>query len=223
MRSSVVALLPVKDFGLAKSRLAPHLGPVERSTIARCMVQDVLSVLTCVPGLVTVMVTADAGARKIAAQFKIRTVPDRGSGQSAVIKCATRDLADHGASGSLVIPGDVPALTVEEVEMVLAAGRGRGSVLVPSRSGRGTNAVLRRPPDLFDLQFGDDSFRPHLAKARESGAAWNVLDLSGLGLDIDEVEDLSELLKRPGQTRTHAFLVRSRVAKRLKVRVHERV
>lgn len=221
MRSAVVALVPVKALDKAKSRLGTHLSSVERSALARHMIYDVLSVLSAVPRLVTMVVTSDAVAKQIAAQFDLTTITDQGSDESVVVEHATRHLVAQRAAGSLVIPGDVPLLTAEEVEQVLADGMGNRCVLVPSRSGRGTNAVLRMPPDLIDLKFGNDSFIPHLEKARRAQVHWKVLRLSGLGLDIDELDDLYELLRRPAATHTHAFLADSGIADRLSV--HEPV
>ena len=80
MRSAVVALVPVKALDKAKSRLGTHLSPVERSALARHMIHDVLSVLSAVPRLVTMVVTSDAVAKQIAAQFDLATITDQGSG-----------------------------------------------------------------------------------------------------------------------------------------------
>ena len=90
-----------------------------------------------------------------------------------------------------------------------------GCVLVPSASGRGSNGVLRRPPELIPLRFGNDSFVPHLAAARATGKAVQVLKLPGIGLDIDEPADLADLMAAGGHTRAQQLLRKWRIDERL--------
>ncbi len=78
----------------------------------------------------------------------------------------------------------------------------RGTVLVPARDKRGTNAILRRPAALFPLRFGNDSFLPHLAAAIATDTSCVVLSLSGFALDIDTPEDLEQLARAPGEKRS---------------------
>ena len=216
MNEQVTALLPVKQMDQAKSRLALNLSPEQRRELVRCMVQDVLATLIKVTNMTTIVLTSDEWARTLALEFGVDTIDDRGSGETAVIEGATEYLVEQGAAASLVIPGDVPLITIEEIDRILAARVKRGSVLIPSRSGRGTNAVLRAPADLFDLQFGDDSFPVHLRRARETGSPCEVLELEGIGLDVDRVDDLCELMDRQGHCRSQAFLESSGIADRLR-------
>jgi 2-phospho-L-lactate guanylyltransferase len=74
-------------------------------------------------------------------------------------------------------------------------------VLVPAADGRGTNAAFRRPPNLFPLRFGNDSFKPHLAAAQATGQSCIVLNLPGIAVDVDNPEELQELTVLPGNTR----------------------
>ena len=83
-----------------------------------------------------------------------------------------------------------------------------GVVFVPSRSGRGTNAALLAPPDAIPLTFGEPSFENHLNTARAAGLTPRVLELPGIGLDVDAPDDLPELLRLGPATRS-ARLLRS--------------
>ncbi|GIT26818.1 MAG: hypothetical protein CM1200mP41_28620 [Gammaproteobacteria bacterium] len=58
----------------------------------------------------------------------------------------------------LIKPDDINAF-------ILAQATGQPSPGSFSRSS-GSNPVLCTPPDLLPLQFGDDSFKPHLAASR---------------------------------------------------------
>ena len=80
---------------------------------------------------------------------------------------------------------------------------------------RGSNCIAVTPPGLIPFSFGNDSFRPHLAAARARGVEPRILDLPGIGLDIDTPDDLRQLIARGGGTRTHAYLASSGIAARL--------
>jgi 2-phospho-L-lactate guanylyltransferase len=107
---------------------------------------------------------------------------------------------------TLVIPGDIPLIQASEIETILEVAPEEGSVLVPAADGRGTNAALRRPAGLFPLRFGNDSFKPHLAAARESGKPVVVLSLPGIALDVDSPADLRRLVELPGETRSQRMV-----------------
>jgi 2-phospho-L-lactate guanylyltransferase len=95
-------------------------------------------------------------------------------------------------------------------------GEERGMTIVPSRDGKGSNALACTPPDLIPFRFGDESFEPHCALARANGVEPRIMRLPGLGLDIDTAEDLAELLARGPEGATETFLGDSGIAERLK-------
>jgi 2-phospho-L-lactate guanylyltransferase len=108
-------------------------------------------------------------------------------------------------------------VTPDELHTLLSPSprlRGEGSAaephvtLVPSRDGDGTNAILVSPPDAFAPRFGPGSFARHLAQAAASGIACRTLEVSGIGLDIDEPRDLHDLMQRTRGNPRYAFLAR---------------
>src|SRR5262249_7158952 len=106
----------------------------------------------------------------------------------------------RGVENTLVIPADIPLVQAWELAKILDAAPVEGSVLVPAGDGRGTNAVLRRPADLFPLRFGNDSFKPHLAAAQATGKPCVVLSSPGIAVDVDNPSDLRQLVELPGET-----------------------
>jgi 2-phospho-L-lactate guanylyltransferase len=112
---------------------------------------------------------------------------------------ATRLSEARGIDSTLVIPADVPLIEPEEVRAICEMAPVAGSVLVPSRDRRGTNAALRRPSSLFPLRFGNDSFMPHLAAAIAAARPCVVLSLPGIALDVDTPDDLRELAQAAGE------------------------
>src|SRR5262249_55441619 len=127
---------------------------------------------------------------------------EENAGETEAITVATERATASGAEFTLVIPGDAPLVTAEEVSEILRSAPHQGTVLAPAADGEGTNAILRRPGDLFPLRFGNHSFAPHRRAAEATGRPVVVLRLTGVALDVDKPEDLQELARRPGETRT---------------------
>ena len=87
-----------------------------------------------------------------------RTAPGPGGG------CRRRAIA------VLVLPIDIPQINLGLLGLVaaLAADEGPLVAIVPDRHGRGTNALLLKPPDVIDL-LGGDSRDAHVGAARPPG------------------------------------------------------
>jgi 2-phospho-L-lactate guanylyltransferase len=114
---------------------------------------------------------------------------------------ATRVCVERGEESTLVIPADIPLIEGWELDEIYKHAPAEGSLLVPAGDGRGTNAALRRPANLFPLRFGNDSFKPHHAAAQATGKPCVVLKLPGIAVDVDNPPDLRQLLSLPGETR----------------------
>jgi 2-phospho-L-lactate guanylyltransferase len=189
----------------------------QRTLLARAMVKDVCHALSEVPSHPAVaLVTSDEYAIRLARQCGFETIrDDENLGESEAITMATLQAEKRGAEFSLVIPGDIPLVTADEISAVLAAAPPEGTVLVPAADGRGTNAILRRPCALIPCRFGNDSFLPHHAAARATQKKLVVLDdLPGIALDVDRPEDLAELVEGKPRTRTQRLLLEWQVVKR---------
>jgi 2-phospho-L-lactate guanylyltransferase len=207
-RTTIGAVVPAKDFLTAKQRLDMTLSPTARRRLAEAMFRDVLRALTLASGLdLIAVVTKDEQAIVIATEmnaFVIRESENRG--ETEAVALATDALINRGVQTMLVVPGDIPLITKEDVETVIQAGRSADVVLVPAHDERGTNGVLLTPPHILPLRFGNDSFRPHLESAQARGLRTTVLHLPNIGLDIDTPADLAALRGWPARTRTHAVL-----------------
>jgi len=202
-------LVPVKLLTDAKQRLSDILSPEERLALARAMCEDVLRTLANWKKRPPVaVVTGDSFARDLAARFNFDTITDDNSGETSAIAMATSACKERGAQNTLVVPADIPLIESAELQKILDSAPPAGAVLVPDAAGRGTNAALRSPGDLFPLRFGNDSFLPHLAAAKATGLPCVVLRLPGIARDVDRPEDLHELAAASGERRSQK-LVRS--------------
>ena len=65
--------------------------------------------------------------------------------------------------------------------------------------------MLLSPPLVMPLRFGDDSFLPHLATARGLGIEPTIVKLPGIGLDIDQPEDVAAFMRAEPRMATRAL------------------
>jgi 2-phospho-L-lactate/phosphoenolpyruvate guanylyltransferase len=214
-------LVPVKGFETAKQRLASVLSAGERSALARAMLEDVLrSLAKCGDRVPVTLISGDREAQRIANGFGFGIIEDPdAAGETQAVAAAIRACEERSISSVLVLPGDIPLVEGHEIHAVLDAlpnpAGAPGAVLVPAHDGRGTNAALLRPPGLFELRFGNDSFEPHLRAARETSQDCRVLRLPGIGLDVDNPADLRQLLQAETRTASQRLLRSWNVLERL--------
>ncbi|MBZ9810981.1 MULTISPECIES: 2-phospho-L-lactate guanylyltransferase [unclassified Mesorhizobium] len=209
--SGAWALVPVKPFGLAKSRLGALLSAAERNVLAQAMLKDVMEALWQAHGLNGVLVvTSDPEAQSIARSFGAKVLNDPlDTGTNTAVELGLRYLAKAGASRALVVPGDIPFIVADEIEAALFAMDWNPVVLAPARRDGGTNLLGLRGPDVITPAFGPDSFARHLAAAKLLGLEPAILQLSGASNDIDVPGDLmtGKLAGGPAR-RTRALLAR---------------
>ncbi len=190
-----LAILPMKTFSEAKTRLRLELNAQDRRALVEAMFADVLVALRRVPALERIIVvSADHGAQRIAAGYGATVVEDDERGHNAAAMHGIRGALEAGADRALLVPGDCPTLAPKDLDVLLAhETAGRSALIVPDRHGTGTNALLLTPPDALVPSFGPDSCRRHLADAGSSGVAAEVVELPSLALDIDTADDLDAL------------------------------
>ena len=201
-------LIPVKSMGNAKQRLADTLDQPHRTQLANAMLRDVLTAASGVADLVDVfLVTGDGSAQALARGFDFRIIEDRiNESETSAIEMASAWCEEHDYDTTIVIPGDIPLVTSPELYSVLDAAPAEGAVIVPAYDRRGSNCVLRRPANIIPLRFGNDSFLPHCEAMSKTGKPLVILDLPGIGLDIDQPHELDLLLQRGGDTHSQRLL-----------------
>jgi 2-phospho-L-lactate/phosphoenolpyruvate guanylyltransferase len=214
---TTVAVLPIKRFEGAKERLAGALSPGTRRALAQAMAADVLTALRRAQRIdQVVVVTADRDAEALAAGHDARPIADPAEpGHSAAALAGLRWAAERGADHALVVPGDCPAVTPQELDALVlgVARRGPQAIVVPDRHGTGTNALLLTPPGAIEPSFGEGSRARHEAAGAAAGASVRVEEPRGLLLDVDTAEDLEALRAalaavRGGAAHTRGLLAR---------------
>jgi 2-phospho-L-lactate guanylyltransferase len=230
---STSLVIPIKQLENAKQRLSGLLSPDQRQGLFQAMVEDVLeAATTCDRVDEVIVVTADATVTELARRYSARVVNEpESSGLIAAVTHTAALLRKEGVDVMVFLPGDVPLVTVEELEIVLD-GIGRTSdkkefMIVPANDLGGSNCVVCAPPDCIEFGFGEDSFRRHLGFAKDRNIEAIVVKLPGIGLDIDTPEDLlelvSELIRQDLTSNTRVFLENSGMLQDLSARVEKRL
>jgi 2-phospho-L-lactate guanylyltransferase len=217
-RSGLWVVMPVKDLGGAKQRLAGALSAKERHELCSAMLEDVLCALVASAGLAGILlVTRDPDARRLAGRYGARVLIEADNrGHTAASSLGAGTLAKEGVAGMLQLPADIPLVTPEDIGALLHVhGEAPAVTLAPSRDRRGSNAVACSPPDLLPLRFGDDSFLPHLRRAQALGIEPQIVERPGLALDLDTPADLAAFLAAPSASRAYAYLTERDIGARL--------
>jgi 2-phospho-L-lactate guanylyltransferase len=191
-----LAILPVKRFELAKTRLGEQLQPAQRRALAQAMVSDVLDALLASERLEAVLVvTNETSVAELASERGAQVLADPAeSGQSAAALIGVAHALAAGYERVLLVPGDCPAVEAGALRILLERPmRPPAVTIVSDRVGSGTNALLLAPPDAIEPGFGPDSFARHRDRTERVQADWHSEPLPSLLLDIDTPEDLALL------------------------------
>jgi 2-phospho-L-lactate guanylyltransferase len=152
----------------------------------------------------TIVVSRDATVLALARGLRARALRERGAGDlNRALHQGARAAARHGAGAVLLVFGDLPLVTPEELRrMIAASGRAPGVVAAPDRAGSGTNALLVAPPGALRFQFGVRSLERHRRAALRRRCRWRVVRAPGLAFDVDRPADyraLARMLRSGGQ------------------------
>lgn len=199
-RTAVV--IPVRSLEGAKSRLGEVLDAEERRELVELLLRRTIEAASGAPGVTLVtVVSPDAAVLAVARLAGARPIAQHTAGLNAGLVEA-RDVLHGDVDRLLILPGDLPGVTDDDVSALLAAAdaadaadaaradAGEGTVvLAPDRHGRGTNALLLEPPDVIEPAFGHESRAAHRAAALDAGAAYVEL-VGRLDVDLDTPDDL---------------------------------
>jgi 2-phospho-L-lactate guanylyltransferase len=212
-------LLPIKDLRQAKQRLAPFLNPEERFGLVQAMLADTIRAVRGVQRAEKIFVVTNYVLAMQAAKENGWELlrEDQQISESVSVDAASKHCAECGVTALLRLPLDVPLVQSNDIDELLSVQYAApGVVIVPSRDGTGTNAILRTPPVLFPSHFGTGSFAKHCDEAERAGAQIVVRRNARLEMDVDDEADLRALAREDLRgTETGAWLQRSDLLERL--------
>ncbi|NNF69733.1 MAG: 2-phospho-L-lactate guanylyltransferase [Acidimicrobiia bacterium] len=173
----MIALVPVKPFGVAKRRLSDRFTPPQRRKLGMAIAAHTLSI-TADAGLEPRVVTGSDEVAAWADHLGVGVVEEPpGGGLDGAARAGV-----HSAAGSpwMVIHADLPALDVADLTALTDAGPG---AIAPSHDG-GTSAVTGISDDI-EFSYGPGSFHRHLA----AHPTLAVVCRPGLAYDLDDTAD----------------------------------
>ena len=189
-------LLPVKDLHNAKKRLIGALSPEERFGLAQAMLKDTIRAVKDIRCAEKVFVVTNyEPAMHLAEENRWEILREEQQiSESHSVDTASKLCEQEGVTAMLRLPLDLPLIQSSDIDELLAVECfSRALVIVPSRDGTGTNAMLRTPPSLFPSHFGNGSFAKHLAEAESAHAQVIVRRNPRLEMDVDDEADLRAL------------------------------
>ncbi len=205
-RTSWVVVVPVKDLGVAKSRLV-GLAAADRAELSLAMARDVVAAARdadVVSGVV--VVTNDLHAAEVLDEDGARVVPDSpAEGIDAALLEGGRTGRGWWPRADLAaLSADLPAVRSAELAAALGEATRYRRALVSDHSGDGTTLLTARAGTALAPSYGRGSRHRHLASgARELDAG----DWPGLRHDVDTPGDL-ELVRGLGAGQHTSAVIR---------------
>jgi 2-phospho-L-lactate guanylyltransferase len=171
----------MKQGSQVKSRLSNLLDLPTRTSLAQAMARRVVASLRAAESIEDVRLLAPTPALTGMTTW----MPDRGAGLNEELARACAALPDRPL---LVIHADLPFLSPEDVEEMLAAARSAGVAIAPDRHGEGTNALALARGGARRFAFGPGSLGHH----RSFWPQATIVHRRGLAFDLDTPEDFAE-------------------------------
>ncbi len=213
---TLAIIVPVKSPWRAKNRLEPVLSGPERERLAGVMAREVFAAVSTLTMYGRFVISDDPEILDEGRRFGLEPLTDRlGQGQSAAVSQGFSAAWDRGFTAALTIPGDVPAVTPDELADLCSHRPEIEVLLAPDRERLGTNGLRLVPPHAIALRFGEDSFSLHLAEARRANRSFEVREVEGLRYDLDRPDDVVAFMQLDRDTATRRLLQELGVAERV--------
>jgi len=190
----MVTIIPAKPFSQSKTRLAPVLSQKQRIRLSQHLLRRTIGLAIQVGQVV--VISLDHAVRRFAKQAGAWTLVESGADLNSAIRQASEWVTARGGQSVLILPTDLPLLTMADLTEITKLGdEGASVVIAPCHREDGTNALLLSPPGAINVAFGPDSFRKHQHAAQSAGITPTVYHSPTVAFDLDLPEDLALLNK----------------------------
>jgi 2-phospho-L-lactate guanylyltransferase len=193
----IAAIIPVKTFSLAKTRL--DLSAQQKDELCRIMLEEILHTLSISPQIEKiVIVTKEEKAIELGKKYNTVTIQDHEEkGVNSAVALADKYLLENQFDASIVFPQDIPFIKTQDIDFMLNYKVPPNFVIVvPSRRFDGTNALVRMPIDLMITHYDEDSYKIHMNTAKENTRNVALVFVKRIMWDVDNMEDLKFLLEQ---------------------------
>ncbi len=189
----VDALIPIKRLQDAKLRLADDLAGGQRRELVLHLLAHEIDVLQR-SGVIrqVAVVSPDLEVLRAAEQLGAVGIEQTNEGLNPAIVLGRERLTELEAEAMLIVLGDLPLLSVEDVQAVIEVLKPGKVVLAPDRRDLGTNAMALHLRDGLQFAFGVNSLERHQRAAERAGLDVGLIRRAGLAFDLDIPADLRD-------------------------------
>jgi len=191
-----VAIIPVKSFSKAKTRLS--ISSEKTVDICKIMLNEVLQTISSTNKIDnTIIVSRDESAFDIGKKFNVIQVFDESeSGVNNAISLVDDYISDSEFDTSVILPQDIPFFNTVDLDNLFSFFQKNSVIIVPSRHFNGTNALLRNPAKIMTTRYDEGTYKSHLDQAKSSNIDLSLLLIRRLMLDIDAKDDIEFAMKQ---------------------------
>lgn len=185
-------IIPAKPFEQSKVRLTPVLSVEQRVALSRQLLLRTIHLARQVGKVV--VVSQSKSVRQLAKQAGAWALVETDMGLNAAVGQASHWAALRGVKSVLVLPTDLPLLTLADLREIVSLGQTAPAVVIaPCHCASGTNALFLNPPNLIKFAFGPNSFERHQKAAQDFGIEPTIYRSPTIALDLDYPKDLEKI------------------------------
>lgn len=194
----ITALIPVKQFELSKTRL--ELTKNQKNVLTELMLKStIINLKKCKSISTIVTISADEKVEKISNYYDVKFLFSKEKGVNYAVEIGDNYCKENLVNTNIVVPIDLIFLDPNEIELLLSMSRkfDKCSIIVPSMRMDGTNLLIRRPFNLYETSYDNNSYYNHIQSSKKTGARTIVVESVNLAEDLDTMEDYERITAHP--------------------------
>jgi 2-phospho-L-lactate guanylyltransferase len=146
-----------------------------------------------------VTISADERVEKISSHYDVKFIFAKEKGVNYAVKVGDEICKGNRINANIVVPIDLIFLDPNEIELLLsiASKLNKCSIIVPSARMDGTNLLIRKPFNLYETSYDNNSYYNHLQSSRKTTAQTIVVKSVNLSKDLDTMDDYDLITNHP--------------------------
>jgi 2-phospho-L-lactate guanylyltransferase len=152
-----------------------------------------------------VTISADERVEKISSYYDIKFIFAKEKGVNYAVNVGDDICKENLINTNIVVPIDLIYLDPIEIELLLsiASKAKKCSIIVPSTRMDGTNLLIRKPFNLYETSYDNNSYFNHVQSSRKTSARTLVVKSANLSKDLDTMDDYDSITDRPMNRLSH--------------------
>jgi 2-phospho-L-lactate guanylyltransferase len=192
------AFIPVKRFDSSKTRL--DLTRNQKIVLTELMLKStIIALKKCKNISKIVTISADERVKQISSYYDVKFIFAKENGVNYAVKVGDAICKENLISTNIVVPIDLIFLDPNEIELLLliASKLDKCSIIVPSERMDGTNLLIRKPFNLYETSYDNNSYYNHVQSSRKTASNTIVVKSANLSKDLDTMDDYYNITMHP--------------------------